>query len=208
MIVTTWNNGGFSDDGIGYGIRFSKGNMAFLKQHGWNELILQLGYNGVEVHCKINDTFWTTCPEVRSKMIGRFLIINNMGKWVTGKPFKLSLFQLEENRFILIKNNHKKLETWAGRSDFSYVGNVEIGVRITFGNANIAEVSKEQFVQLLKTFQGKKTHIGTSRNAAAERSLGHWLQENVSKTALASYVGAILVDEGYAEKDESMIILH
>lgn len=156
MIVTTWNNGGFSNDGNGYGIRFSKINIPFFKQYGWNELILQLGYNGEEVHCKINDTFWTTCPEVRSKMIGQFLIRNGMGNWDKGKPYKLSLFQLEENRFILVKNNHKKLGTWAGRSDFSYVGNVETGVRITFGNANVAEVSKKQFLQLLKAFQGKK----------------------------------------------------
>jgi hypothetical protein len=32
--------------------------------------------------------------------------------------------------------------------------------------------------------------------------MGDWLQQNVSRTAIASYVGAILIDEGYATKGE------
>lgn|GEM_PF-496331 len=208
MIVTTWNNGTYSDDGNGYGIRFSRRNLPSLKQLGCNELILQLGENGEEVRCRINDTFWTTCPEVRSKMIGQYLIRNNMGKWQKGEPFKLSLFQLGGNRFVLIKNTFKELETWAGRSVFAYVGNVAIGTRISFGKSAVIEITKDQFDQLLKAFRGKRMNIGTSRDTPAKGSLGHWLQEKVSPTGTASYVGAILIDEGYAEKEGSEIIFH
>ena len=36
--------------------------------------------------------------------------------------------------------------------------------------------------------------------ATWEGSVGEWLQNNVTKTAIASYVGAILIHEGYAVK--------
>ena len=42
--------------------------------------------------------------------------------------------------------------------------------------------------------------IGTSRTDPPRNSVGEWLQLNVTRTALASYVGPILITEGYAEK--------
>jgi hypothetical protein len=42
--------------------------------------------------------------------------------------------------------------------------------------------------------------IGTSRTDPPRGSVGEWLQLNVSKRAIASYVGPILIAEGYAEK--------
>jgi len=42
--------------------------------------------------------------------------------------------------------------------------------------------------------------IGTSRNDPPAGSVGERLQEHVTKTAIASYVGAILVDEGFPER--------
>lgn len=208
MIVTTWNNGEFCNDGNGYGIRFSKVNLPFLKQLGCTELLLQFGETGEEVECKINATFWTTCPEVRSKMIGKYLIKNNMDKWKKGEPFKLPLLHLGGNRFILLENTAKELETWAGRSVFSYLGNVATGVRISFGKSSAVEITKNQFDQLLKVFRSKRINIGTSRDTAEKGSLGDWLQENVTPTATASYVGAILLHEGYAKKEGSEIIFY
>ncbi len=46
----------------------------------------------------------------------------------------------------------------------------------------------------------KIVNIGTSRNKAPLGSIGNWLQNNVTKTAIASYVGPILTEEGYARK--------
>jgi hypothetical protein len=50
--------------------------------------------------------------------------------------------------------------------------------------------------------------IGTSRDAQPDGSVGDWLKANVSKTALTSYVGPILIEEGYAavgdESDQIM----
>ncbi|RII32966.1 hypothetical protein D2A34_19205 [Clostridium chromiireducens] len=52
----------------------------------------------------------------------------------------------------------------------------------------------------MKFFSGITTNIGTSRTDPPDKSVGEWLINNVSKVATASYVGAILIYEGYAEK--------
>ena len=94
------------------------------------------------------------------------------------------------------------LSTWAGKSKFSYEGSVNEGTKITFGSGHSVFVSKEQYVNLLNAFQGRTVNIGTSRDSAPKGSIGEWLQANVTKTAIASYVGPILINEGYAEKVE------
>jgi hypothetical protein len=47
---------------------------------------------------------------------------------------------------------------------------------------------------------------GTSRDKPPDGSLGLWLQTHVTKVATASYIGAILINEGYAVKEGPMII--
>jgi len=108
---------------------------------------------------------------------------------------------------MMCENTAKELKTWGGGSTFSYKGNVATGTEIAFGKTNaVVKITKEQFEQLLTAFRGKSVKAGTSRDMAPAGSLGHWLQQNISRSATASYVGAILVDEGYAQKDGSMII--
>lgn len=100
-----------------------------------------------------------------------------------------------------------KLKIWAGRSDFNYEGSISKGTRIYFGNGNSVEVSATKYKELLNHFSGLSVNIGTSRTDAPIRSVGAWLQENVTKTAIASYVGAILIEEGFAEKGSKNSII-
>ncbi len=100
----------------------------------------------------------------------------------------------------------KPLKTWAGRSSFSYSGNVKTGTKIQYGSGYTITLSKEDYEKLREKFKGKKVPCGTSRDKPPAGSLGSWLQANVNKTATASYVGAILVNEGYASKEGSSII--
>lgn len=55
-------------------------------------------------------------------------------------------------------------------------------------------------MQLLNHFKGRVVPIGTSRTMPPKHSVGEWLIKNKSKQAIASYIGAILVSEGYVEK--------
>ena len=97
----------------------------------------------------------------------------------------------------------KELKTWAGRSSFKYDGSVAKGTNILYGSnfKFTTEISSDQYEKLFDNFRGKTVSIGTSRTSPPIGSLGEWLQQNVNRTALASYIGAILVSERYAIKN-------
>jgi len=101
----------------------------------------------------------------------------------------------------------RKLYTWAKKSKFSYEGSVVDGTKIFFGSGNQITTSSRQFSELLNHFRGKSVNIGTSRTDAPIGSVGKWLQENVTKTAIASYVGPILIHEGFATKEDGSSII-
>lgn len=94
----------------------------------------------------------------------------------------------------------KTLNTWAGRSKFHYDGSVKEGTTIFFGKNSFQKINSNQYSKLLKHFQGRTVNIGTSRTDPPRDSVGNWLMTNVTKTAIASYIGPILITEGYAEK--------
>ncbi len=94
----------------------------------------------------------------------------------------------------------KELKTWGGKSSFKYSGSVKEGTKIFFGSGHTVNISAEKYLQLLNHFSGRTVKIGTSRTTRCGDSVGQWLVENVTKTAIASYIGAILIEEGYAEK--------
>jgi hypothetical protein len=102
----------------------------------------------------------------------------------------------------------KTLRTWAGKSRFQYSGSVGSGSQIWFGKGWTVTVSASQYSALRSHFKGRMVPMGTSFTNPPEDSVGAWLQQHVTKTAIASYVGPILVEEGYAERvsyDSSLI---
>ena len=96
----------------------------------------------------------------------------------------------------------KSLPTWAGRSQFQYEGSILEGTKIHFGqdSRSAFNVSKDVYAKMLIQFSGREVSIGTSRTDPPKGSLGKWFQENCTRIALASYIGPILVEEGYAER--------
>jgi hypothetical protein len=94
----------------------------------------------------------------------------------------------------------KILNTWAEKSRFHYSGSVKEGTTIIYGKGFSLAVSASQYSALLKHFRGRTVEIGTSRTNRPPGSVGEWFQFHVTKTAIASYVGPILIAEDYAEK--------
>lgn len=93
------------------------------------------------------------------------------------------------------------LPTWTGKSHFKYEGSVGKETHIWFGkNKRPVTVSASQYAKLLDHFKGQEVQVGTSRDKTQSGSLGEWLQINVTRTAIASYVAPILVKEGYAHR--------
>jgi len=93
------------------------------------------------------------------------------------------------------------MKTWGGRSNFAYSGTIEIGVVVSYGKNNKVRVSAQQFYKLREHFLNNVVPVGTSRTAPKKGSLGWWLQANVTRTAIASYIAPILVSEGYAKEE-------
>ena len=93
------------------------------------------------------------------------------------------------------------MKTWSGGSSFDYSGTVETGTVILYGKNNKVRVSAQQYHKIRKHFLNYVVPVGTSRTDAPRDSLGWWLQANVTRTAIASYVAPILIHEGYAEQE-------
>jgi hypothetical protein len=95
------------------------------------------------------------------------------------------------------------LPTWSNEKGklFRYSGSVKDGTTIEYGSAfrNKASVSGAQYFDLLQHFSKQEVPIGASRDSRPHNSVGEWLVR-VTGTAIASYVGPILIHERYAER--------
>lgn len=80
---------------------------------------------------------------------------------------------------------------------YKYISNGDR--EIFFGKSSTpVKLSNEQYMKLLDTFKGRTVTIGTSRTNPPNDSLGEWLMNNITKTAIASYIAPILLLEGHA----------
>lgn len=61
-------------------------------------------------------------------------------------------------------------------------------------------VAAFDYYRMMVRFQGQTVNIGTSRTDPPVGSVGAWLFENVTKTNVMSFMGAVLVDEGFVKK--------
>jgi hypothetical protein len=90
------------------------------------------------------------------------------------------------------------LRTRAQGAEFSYDRTAAGDVVIRYGKTGRARVSAADYARLLRRFRGQVVAVGTSRNCPPAGSVGEWLQENVTKVAIASYLAPILVHRGDA----------
>ena len=89
------------------------------------------------------------------------------------------------------------LPTWSNwTGSFEFTGSTTAGTTITYGAGHTFDVTAAQWTALLAQFPpGSIVSAGTSRTTQPPGSVGEWLINNVSRTALASYVCAILCYE-------------
>jgi hypothetical protein len=104
------------------------------------------------------------------------------------------------------------LPTWSGRSHFKYNGSIKSGITIFYGSNCqwTIRVTSTQFKELLSQLSGKIIPCGAIREVEkrSNGSLGEWLAENVTRTAIASYVAPILINEGYCKREADNISFH
>jgi hypothetical protein len=93
-----------------------------------------------------------------------------------------------------------ELKTLARGASFRYEV-IKDGIKIMYGNSYSIIVHKEILQMLLENFSNKTVPIEATSTISDlnEGSLGHWLNKHLNGPVITSYVGAILVNEGYAE---------
>jgi hypothetical protein len=99
MKVKTWNNGKHNKSGSGYGVKINRSDRDKYFSREWKSITLCVGTQNLEV--QLSDTFWTTCSEFRSKVIGEYLIENGLETWTKGKPNELKLEVIGDRFFKL-----------------------------------------------------------------------------------------------------------
>jgi hypothetical protein len=101
------------------------------------------------------------------------------------------------------------------RTQFSYDGNVNVGVTLRF-KANLF-ISAQFFHSILEHFTGKTVEGGFSMTNSPRDGYGYWVAENSSKLngirltpRHASFIAAILAHEGFitSSLDGNAVILH
>lgn len=96
-------------------------------------------------------------------------------------------------------------DTWGGQSDFDYEGDLQQGTTIIYGQGRRQVVTSQQYRLLLTEFAGQTIPVAPARTDVEAGSLEGWLNQNVTRTAIASYVAPILILEGAAIRVEGGI---
>ena len=92
------------------------------------------------------------------------------------------------------------LQTKAKGRAFAYEKTASGDIKLEFGRGKWrAAISSADYLKLINEFKGRTVALGTSRDNPPHGSVGEWLQKNVTKTAVAAYLGPILVREGHAQ---------
>jgi hypothetical protein len=100
MEVTAWNNGQHHESGAGYAIRISINDRDNFFQEDWQDVTIEFP-DGTSIEANLTDTFWETCPEIRSQAIGRWIRTRGEAPWPARQPPHYRLILVRDQRFRL-----------------------------------------------------------------------------------------------------------
>lgn len=105
MIVTAWNNGAHSRNGVGYGFRVAIPDRDEHFKAEWDKILLEIEGDEQVHEVEINkESFWSEdSREIRSAAIGKWLRQRGMAPWPKGNPPHFVLDPIEDNRFSVSK---------------------------------------------------------------------------------------------------------
>jgi hypothetical protein len=100
VIVRAWSNGSPRPSGAGYGLRLSTTDRDRYFHRAWTSVDVELDNDSI-ARIAVSASFWRTCVELRSAVIGRWLITQELAPWPQGAPPNLELNPLGDHRFRL-----------------------------------------------------------------------------------------------------------
>src|SRR5438132_12458408 len=100
LVWTAWNNGKNHPSGAGYGLKVPIDDADRFFDRRWKTVCVEL-QNGVTTELNLaKKSFWTsTCHELISRDIGRWLRERRLAPWRSGAPPKLRIEIAGERRF-------------------------------------------------------------------------------------------------------------
>ena len=100
VLAKAWNNGKFLPNGGGYGVWLTNYFKDEYLDVEWSSVVLELEGWPKPAELAINtDTFWSRGRELRSGLIGKWLIANGKGSWEAGNEPEIFLRPLGGNHF-------------------------------------------------------------------------------------------------------------
>lgn len=96
----------------------------------------------------------------------------------------------------------KELYTLKKKKSFAYEGTLESGMTIFYGEnrEDSLYISGTQYADLIACFKGRTVRIGAGHGKVETDSMREWIVSHIGKAGIVSYIAAILVEEGVAEK--------
>ena len=98
MRATAWHNGNPTHVALGYGIKFMERDRDRYFQRAWETVVFGLD-SGASATVALSQSFWRTCPEVRSPEIGQWLLDQEAAPWQGGSPPGIVVTPVDGNRF-------------------------------------------------------------------------------------------------------------
>ena len=100
VLAKAWNNGKFLPNGGGYGVWLTNYFKEEYLDVEWSSVVLELEGWPKPAELAINtDAFWSRGRELRSGLIGKWLIANGKGSWEAGNEPEIFLRPLGGNHF-------------------------------------------------------------------------------------------------------------
>ena len=100
VLAKAWNNGKFLPNGGGYGVWLTNYCKDEYLDVEWSSVVLELEGWPKPAELAINtDAFWSRGRELRSGIIGKWLIANGKGSWEAGNEPEIFLRPLGGNHF-------------------------------------------------------------------------------------------------------------
>lgn len=96
FVATAWH-------GATYGLRISKNDRSSFVDRDVQIVQLFLPGVGDPIILNVRQTFWTTCPEVRSGEIGRYFERCGLLPWPKGRPPRINLRRLGPTSFEIVE---------------------------------------------------------------------------------------------------------
>jgi hypothetical protein len=104
MRAKGWSNGQWRPSGAGYGIRLRAVDRDRYFRRDWSYVLVELPA-GERAQVRLSESFWRASPELRSCIIGRWMVANRLAPWSKARPPALTLQPIVDNTFRLLPHD-------------------------------------------------------------------------------------------------------